>query len=145
VDQSTPSSPTRQFDSVRNQLAQEDGLSFLRLLSKPMVENACRHLSHRWRDRIYTPWITLGIFLSQVLSADQSCDQAIDRFQKCRYDQNLPKVATDTASYCEARLRLPEELIGNWSDGPARRSSRRRNRPGSFTDERSRSPTALPS
>jgi hypothetical protein len=112
VDQSTPSSPTRQFDSVRNQLAQEDGLSFLRLLSKPMVENACRHLSHQWRDRIYTPWITLGIFLSQVLSADQSCDQAIDRFQKCRYDQNLPKVATDTASYCEARQRLPEELIG---------------------------------
>lgn len=111
VDQSTPSLPTRQFDSVRNQLAQEDGLPFLRLLSQPMVEAACHHLSHRWRDRIYTPWITLNLFLSQVLAAEQSCDQAVDRFQKCRYDQNLPKVATDTSSYCEARQRLPEPLI----------------------------------
>ena len=74
-------------------------------------------LNHRWRDRIYTPWITLGIFLSQVLSADHSCDDAVDRFQKCRNDQGLPKVATDTSSYCEARERLPETSSGIWSDG----------------------------
>lgn len=110
--QSTSASPTRPFDSFRNPLAQDEGLPFLKLLSQPMVENACRHLGHQWRVRVYTPWITLGLFLSQVLSAEPSCDQAIDRFQKCRYDQKLPKVATDSTSYCEARQRLPEELIG---------------------------------
>jgi hypothetical protein len=76
-----------------------------------MVEAACRHLNHRWRVRLYTPWITLSLVLSQVLAAEQSCDQAVDRFQRYRHDRKLPKVATDTASYCEARLRLPEELI----------------------------------
>jgi len=95
---------------LRHQLDQEVGLPFLKHLTRTTVEAACRHLNHQWRDRIYTPWITLGIFLSQVLSADQSCDQAIERFQKCRHDQKLPKVATDTSSYCEARRRLPEEL-----------------------------------
>jgi len=52
----------------------------------------------------------LSIFLSQVLSDDHSCDDAVDRFQKSRYDQGLPAVAPETASYCEARRRLPEGL-----------------------------------
>ncbi len=107
---STASSSCLQFDSVRDQLDQERGLPFLSLLSSPMVEAACRFIGHQWRDRIYTPWITLVIFLSQVLSAEQCCDEAVDRFQKYRYDQGLPKVSVDTSSYCEARKRLPEPL-----------------------------------
>jgi hypothetical protein len=110
VVQSTNSSPCDQFQSLRQHFDQAKGLPFLRFLSRTTVEAACRHLDHQWRDRIYTPWITLGIFLSQVLSADQCCDQAVDRFQKFRNDQKLPKVATDTSSYCGARRRLPEEL-----------------------------------
>ena len=108
--QSIDSSPPNQFQSLRQQFDQEEGLPFLELLSRTTVEAACRQLNHRWRDRIYTPWITLGIFLSQILSADQSCDQAVDRFQKWLNDHNLPKVATDTTSYCGARQRLPEDL-----------------------------------
>lgn len=108
--QSTPSSPHGQFQSVRRQLDQEQGLPFLKLLSRTLVGDACRRLNHQWRDRVYTPWITLCVFLSQVLAADQSCDQAVDRLQKCRHDHKLSKVATDTSSYCEARCRLPEAL-----------------------------------
>jgi len=66
---------------------------------------------HLWRERIYTPWITLSLFLSQVLSDDHSCDDAVDRFQKARYDQGLPAVGTETGSYCEARRRLPETVL----------------------------------
>ena len=66
--------------------------------------------NHPWRSRTYTPWITLGLFLSQVLSDDPSCDEAVDRLQKARYDQGLPAVSPETTSYCEARQRLPEEL-----------------------------------
>ena len=107
---STASSPRDQFQSLRQQLDQTEGLPFLKLLSRTMIDAACRRANHQWRDRIYTPWITLCMFLSQVLAADQSCDQAVDRLQKCRKDQNLPKVATDSSSYCEARCRLPEAL-----------------------------------
>jgi Transposase DDE domain len=108
--QSTAASPHHPFDSLRNQFGQEKGLPFLKFLSQSLVEEVCRHSGHLWRDRIYTPWITLGIFLSQVLSDDHSCDDAVDRFQKFRYDQGLPAVSPQTSSYCEARQRLPECL-----------------------------------
>jgi hypothetical protein len=70
----------------------------------------CRQLDHPWRNRTYTPWITLGLFLSQVLSDGHSCDEAVDRFQKLRHEQKLPAASTETTSYCEARRRLPEGL-----------------------------------
>jgi hypothetical protein len=110
VAQSTAAPARHQVDAVRDRLKQQHGLPFLDFLSRPLVEDACHRCHHPWRDRIYTPWITLGLFLSQLLSDEQSCDDAVDRFQKFRYDSGLPAVAPGTASYCEARARLPEEL-----------------------------------
>ena len=108
--------PTRlfsgpQFDTLRDDLGHHEGLPFLEVLSRPLVEQVCRRGNHAFRDRVYTPWVTLGIFLSQILSEDQSCDDAVEHFQKFRYDQGLPAVASKTTSYCEARQRLPEELL----------------------------------
>ena len=104
----TPSG--RQFDSLREHLDRQQGLPFLDHLSRAGVDASCRDRGHSWRERIYTPWVTLGIFLSQVASDDHSCDEVVDRFQKYRYDQGLPSVSPETTSYCEARQRLPEEL-----------------------------------
>jgi Transposase DDE domain len=111
--QLTLGSSRPQFDTLRNQLGHHAGLPFLEVLSRPLVEQACRRCHHPFRDRLYTPWVTLGIFLSQILSEDQSCDDALEHFQKFRYDQGLPAVASKTTSYCEARQRLPEELLGD--------------------------------
>jgi hypothetical protein len=111
VAQSTASARPDQFQSRRDHFAQQEGLPFLKLLSRAYVEAACRDADHPWRQRIYTPWITLSIFLSQILSDDHSCDDAVDRFQKFRYDQGLPAVSAETTSYCEARQRLPEGVF----------------------------------
>jgi Transposase DDE domain len=108
--QATHPSPPQQFDSLRHQLREQQGLPFLRFLSRDRVEHACRTCDHPWRERIYTPWITLGLFLSQVRSDDHSCDDAVARSQKFRSDRGLPAVAPETSSYCEARQRLPERL-----------------------------------
>ena len=51
------------------------------------------------------------MFLSQILSSDHSCGDALERFQKYRKDCGLPPVTDNTASYCEARQRLPEEVV----------------------------------
>ena len=109
--QSTDAPSRSKFGSVRDQLNQSRGLPFLDHLSPDLVEDACREGNHRWRTRIYSPLITLSIFLSQILSDDHSCDDAVDRFQKFRYDQGLPPVSTETTSDCEARQRLPESVI----------------------------------
>lgn len=110
IDQSTVPSTHHQFQSLRNQLDHRGGLPFLELLCPRLVAAIARRCNHRWRKRIYTPWITLSLFLSQVLSDDQSCADAVTRFQKFRADQGLDPVAPETGSYCEARDRLPEEL-----------------------------------
>lgn len=102
-----------QVDSVRDRLKQQPGLPFLALLSQDVVESACCDCRYAWRERIYTPWLTLAIFLSQILSDDHSCDDAVDRFQKYRFDRGLAPVSTATGSYCDARKRLPDPLIGD--------------------------------
>jgi hypothetical protein len=68
--QSTATDLRDQFVSARQQLAFHDGLPFLALLSRFHVEAACHALGHQWRERVYLPWITLSLFLSQVLSED---------------------------------------------------------------------------
>jgi hypothetical protein len=107
----TASVPRDPFVSARDQLAQQEGLPFLTILSRPTIDAACRAIGHRWRERVYLPWITLSLFLSQVLSADHSCDEAVDRFQKFRHEQGVPPVSPETTSYCDARTRLPEGLF----------------------------------
>jgi Transposase DDE domain len=109
--QSTAPAPRDQFVSLRDQLARHERLPFLTILSRSAVEAACRAIGHLWRERVYLPWITLSLFLSQVLSEDHSCDEAVDRFQKFRHDQGLPPVSPETTSYCDARLRLPEGVF----------------------------------
>jgi hypothetical protein len=113
VDHSLAQSTRDQTHSVRDGLDRRDGLPFLDLLSRSSVEAACRRCRHQWRDRIYTPWITLSLFLSQMISDDHSCDEAVERLQKFRHDRGLSAVSPDTGSYCEARQRLPEGLIWN--------------------------------
>ena len=111
MDQSTFNPTAGQAKAIRNQLDRQTGLPFLELLSAPEVESTCRVWNHQWRNRIYTPWITLSMFLSQSLSSDHSCNDALERFQRYRKDCGLPPVTDDTSSYCEARQRLPEDVV----------------------------------
>jgi hypothetical protein len=117
VRQSTPVPALDPVQDVRTRLEQESGLPFLEHLSADRVDSVCRTVNHCWRQRIYTPWITMGMFLSQVISSDQSCADALERFQKYRADNGLPPVSDDTVSYCEARQRLPEELAWELTRG----------------------------
>jgi hypothetical protein len=111
VAQSTFCSTGGQADAVRDQVAAQAGLPFLEVLSASEVESTCRAHGYKWRSRIFTPWITLSMFLSQILSSDQSCEDALDHFQKYLKDCGLPPVSNNTASYCDARQRLPEEVV----------------------------------
>jgi putative transposase len=111
VAQSTAPTLPDQFASARDRLATQEGLPFLGRLSRPAVEAACRAFRHEWRQRVYHPWITLSLFLSQVLSQDHSCEEAVDRLQKYRHDRGLPPVSPETTSYCNARGRLPEGVF----------------------------------
>jgi len=80
-----------------------DGLFFSEHLSPQSVRSACEKLQHEFRERVFSPAITLWIFLAQVLSADHSCREAVAKLNFWRLARGLKPCSPDTGSYCEAR------------------------------------------
>ena len=64
-----------------------------------------------FRDRIYTPVITLAMFIKQVLNPDKSCKAAVIRTAIDEFNAGEKEIGTSTGSYCKSRLRLQEESI----------------------------------
>lgn len=87
------------------------GLFFSARLSPERVRSECERLQYEFRERIYSPAITLWVFLAQVLSADHSCREAVSKLNFWRAARGLAPCNPQTNSYCEARERLPEALI----------------------------------
>jgi hypothetical protein len=86
------------------------------LAPNPQVLLICDELGYEFRDRIFTPMITVWMFVIQVISADKSCQKAVTRFNAWRVAKGLLKVSSETTSYCKARCRLPEALFERrWS------------------------------
>jgi hypothetical protein len=63
-----------------------------------------------FRERLFSPLVTVWLFLSQVLSKDHSCLTAVARFLAYRARRGLAPCSARTGSYCKARKRLPERL-----------------------------------
>ena len=64
-----------------------------------------------WLDRIYSPLVTLWVFLSQVLSQDHSCRAAVARLIAHRVSRGQRPCSAETGAYCQARKRLPEKFF----------------------------------
>ena len=99
------------FGRLANQFRSSDKLFFSSTLSSKIIHEACTALGHKFRERIYTPAVTLWMFIGQVLSHDHSCRDAVSRLNVWRVAHGKLPCDTDTGAYCEARQRLPEELV----------------------------------
>ena len=67
-----------QLNFLRRQFLQDDELPFTDVLSEAFVAQALTAV-RGWLDRIFSPLVTLWVFLGQVLSADHSCRAAVAR------------------------------------------------------------------
>jgi hypothetical protein len=94
-----------------NRLREDPQLPFPDLLRKDLVDEALRAERITFRDRIFTPSVTLWTFLSQVLSQDHSCREAVLRLIARLVASGQDPCAPRTNSYCEARERLPIGVI----------------------------------
>src|SRR5262245_45701201 len=102
---------THQIETLRTQFAQTDGLPFADVLPAERVEAALREEKATWREEVYTPWLTLWAFLTQVISPDGSCRAAVARVLAWLVSQDQPTCSPHTDPYCKARQRLPEPLF----------------------------------
>jgi hypothetical protein len=86
-------------------------LYFAALLSQDRILKAFGAARAAWQGWIYTPAVTVWVFLSQCLSPDHSCRDAVARLVAWRVAQGLAPCSADTGAYCTARADLPEEAL----------------------------------
>lgn len=65
----------------------------------------------QYRDRIYAPLRTLGLFIGQALSGDGACQDAVARNLSERSARGAPPCSLNSGPYCKARGRLRLGLI----------------------------------
>jgi hypothetical protein len=99
-----------QVTFLRRQFLQDGNLPFTDVLTEGVIERALATLTG-WLDRIFSPSVTLWVFLGQVLSANHSCRAAIARLIAHRLTRGQRPCSAQTGAYCQARRRLPEEFF----------------------------------
>ena len=86
-------------------------LYFAALLPQDRILKAFGAARAAWQGWVYTPAVTVWSFLSQCLSPDHSCRDAVARLIAWRVAQGLLPCSADTGAYCTARSDLPEEAL----------------------------------
>jgi Transposase DDE domain len=99
------------LDAVRARFARNEGLPFADVLTQASIRAALDEHQVEYRDRVFGPVTTIWGFLSQVLSDDHSCRDAVSRVLAHRSAGGLGACSPNTASYCNARSRLPTDVL----------------------------------
>jgi hypothetical protein len=108
--------------AVRARFARDQGLPFADSLTELSILDVLNEHGVAYRDRLFSPVTTIWGFLSQVLSDDHTCRDAVARVLAHRAVSGLGPCSPNTASYCNARARLPTAVLRTL----ARRTAQRR-------------------
>jgi Transposase DDE domain len=106
-------------DVVRRQFLQGGDLPFADVLTEDLLAQALAVVG-RWLDRIFSPLVTLRVFLGQVLDPDHSCRAAVARLNAHRVANGRRPCSARTGAYCRARQRLPEAFFAAAACGVGR-------------------------
>jgi len=88
-----------------------DANHFFNLLTSPQLLEIVEALLPEYRERKYPPTACLAMFLGQVLSADSSCQKAVNEVIVNRLLSGLAADSANTGGYCRARQRLPTDMV----------------------------------
>lgn len=100
-----------QFGFLKRQFLQEGNLPFTNVLSESTIAPALQAIDGCWKDRVYTPLVTLWVFLEQAISTDHSCRAAVARLIAHRVSHGQTTCSAKTGAYCQARKRLSEKFF----------------------------------
>ena len=120
----------QQVRFLQHQFLQDGNLPFSDILSTELIQQALTALQVGLVDCVYTPLVTLCVFLGQVLSADHSCRAAVARLIAYRVARKERACSPETGAYCQARKRLPEEFFSQIARQTGVSSMPTRNRVG---------------
>lgn len=86
------------------------GLYFSSLLCADRISAAFANARCVWSASIYTPAITVWVYLSQCLSQDHSCREAVAGLIAWRLARGERACSPETGAYCIARDKIPEDV-----------------------------------
>lgn len=107
---SHPGSFRVQASFLRRQFLQDGDLPFTNVLTEDVIAHALAAVGG-WLDRVFSPLVTLWVFLGQVLTADHSCRAAVARLIAHRLSRGQKPCSARSGAYCQARKRLPEAFF----------------------------------
>lgn len=84
-------------------------LYFAGLLPEDRILEAFGKARWLWQGWVYTPAVTIWVFLTQCLSADHSCREAVAGLIAWRVARGQKACSANTGAYCTARDDVPEE------------------------------------
>ena len=108
-----PDRVQQKMQFLRRQYLQEGTLPFCNVLTDESITRALTGANITWLDRIFSPLVTLWVFLGQILSADHSCRAAVARLIAHRLSCGERACSSETGAYCQARKRLPERFFAD--------------------------------
>jgi hypothetical protein len=108
------------FRDAIKQARQHSDLCFAALVDQQTIVDALGSASSLWHGWIYTPAVTVWVFLSQCLSSDHSCREAVARLIAWRVARGQKACSADTGAYCTARDALPEAACRQLAWGAGR-------------------------
>jgi hypothetical protein len=99
------------LEMVRARFARNEGLPFADVLTEANILAVLNDHGVKYRDRVFNPVTTIWGFLSQVLSDDHSCRDALSRIIAHRAANGDAVCSPNTASYCNARSRIRTDVL----------------------------------
>ena len=101
----------RQRHAISAKAGSVDAHAFFNLLTGPELFDAVELALPAHRERLFPPTETLSMFLAQALSADRSCQRAVNEGAIKRLIAGLTPCSTHTGAYCRARQRVPASMV----------------------------------
>ena len=101
----------QQVRFLQRQFLQDGELPFTDVLSEETVKQALKAVNVTWLDRVYSPVVTLWVFLGQVLSQDHSCRAAVARLIAHRVSRGQNACSAETGAYCQDNPQRRAQLV----------------------------------
>lgn len=97
--------------TIISDLKTANNLPFSELVTKEGI--ACYMQADNYRERVFTPEVTLWAFLSQVMGEDKSQQVALSRVIASTIAEGKRAPSANTSAYSQARSRLSEQTLAS--------------------------------
>lgn len=81
------------------------------LLPASKIETLLSEVEVHYRNRLYTPMVTIWAMVYQLLSADKSLSHTVKWLRKWLVMADAVAPSSDAGGYSKARTRLPESIL----------------------------------